>query len=756
VAPIALGQVRLEDYPTATLAFATRSLELADSEEARLLALEALWEGPTAFIVNETPSANASFSRGGDWLVQTHDFMSSLAIISRDGQQRFLDHPTDSGAKRVMLSFGASENFFVTEEFGNDSDWIGLWSASEGRLLASAKQVDDSDFFFSRLVGTDTGKPRALFVWGKGGLVTVEALHRDGSLERVGEFRVKEGTRICLDKRSGDWLVVEDNHVSVLRFRDSGLSDRRLLGRHEGAYRCMADPLGSLFFTLTRDGEMRRWNPSGRLAPMDFRFPASFTPFRYLPKQGFFLAGTVSENKEEISILSIGESGLELERSFDLTDSGGFWAFDPSGPWFVMRGPSPFHRLWSLAAPAGADPIVLRRGPSGYTHIPAFSPDGRWLATNDRTGLALWPLVRRYPAVIDVDYGQVPWGIGVAFALDGSFLAATGGSRVKVWSLTGPVPPAGRTAFEVGTTTSSDPAVSPDGEMFAVGSITEPPGVWIGRVGEEPLLLAGADELELGTAEVSFSPDGRFVAACDGIYDLAKGAFHVWEVSTGEKIAVLRLDGEQFRGSPGFVADGRLLTGLTKGVVAWDVETGEHEVVVDVSVRQAVSSVDGRRLLVTEEGKEGDRPQDPAGSPLFFDLDTGEVTDLTTHGSHVRYVAMDQDGTVAVTADADGVIRVGPVTGEEPHLLLGHDGSVMDLTVDPLGRWIASGGMDKTVRLWPMPDLSKPPLHTLPHDELIAKLHSLTNLRVVRDAESSTGWKLEVGPFPGWETVPTW
>ena len=30
------------------------------------------------------------------------------------------------------------------------------------------------------------------------------------------------------------------------------------------------------------------------------------------------------------------------------------------------------------------------------------------------------------------------------------------------------------------------------------------------------------------------------------------------------------------------------------------------------------------------------------------------------------------------------------------------------------------------------------------------------NLRDVRDEESSTGWKLEVGPFPGWETVPTW
>ena len=81
-------------------------------------------------------------------------------------------------------------------------------------------------------------------------------------------------------------------------------------------------------------------------------------------------------------------------------------------------------------------------------------------------------------------------------------------------------------------------------------------------------------------------------------------------------------------------------------------------------------------------------------------------------------------------------------------------GAGVDLV--PLGRWFASGGMDGTVRLWPMPDLSKPPLHTLPREELIAKLKTLTNLRVVRDGESSTGWKLEVGPFPGWAEVPTW
>ena len=63
---------------------------------------------------------------------------------------------------------------------------------------------------------------------------------------------------------------------------------------------------------------------------------------------------------------------------------------------------------------------------------------------------------------------------------------------------------------------------------------------------------------------------------------------------------------------------------------------------------------------------------------------------------------------------------------------------------------------EESIRLWPMPDMTKPPLHTLTHDELMAKLDTLTNLRVVPDPTSATGWKVDVGPFPGWKEVPTW
>jgi hypothetical protein len=38
----------------------------------------------------------------------------------------------------------------------------------------------------------------------------------------------------------------------------------------------------------------------------------------------------------------------------------------------------------------------------------------------------------------------------------------------------------------------------------------------------------------------------------------------------------------------------------------------------------------------------------------------------------------------------------------------------------------------------------------------MARLRAMTNLRVVEDPTSLTGYKVEVGPFPGWKEVPCW
>jgi hypothetical protein len=48
------------------------------------------------------------------------------------------------------------------------------------------------------------------------------------------------------------------------------------------------------------------------------------------------------------------------------------------------------------------------------------------------------------------------------------------------------------------------------------------------------------------------------------------------------------------------------------------------------------------------------------------------------------------------------------------------------------------------------------PFHALPYEELLERTRSCTNLRVVADEGSPTGYGVEVGPFPGWAVVPEW
>src|SRR5262249_52172888 len=114
----------------------------------------------------------------------------------------------------------------------------------------------------------------------------------------------------------------------------------------------------------------------------------------------------------------------------------------------------------------------------------------------------------------------------------------------------------------------------------------------------------------------------------------------------------------------------------------------------------------------------------------------------------------DPTGQMIATASLDGTVRIGPVSGDEPHLFFGHEGWTNAMAFSPDGRWVATGGVDFTIRLWPVPEAGKRPLHRRPYQDVLSALRSRTNLRAVRDPQSPTGWKLEVGPFPGWAKLP--
>jgi WD40 repeat protein len=240
-------------------------------------------------------------------------------------------------------------------------------------------------------------------------------------------------------------------------------------------------------------------------------------------------------------------------------------------------------------------------------------------------------------------------------------------------------------------------------------------------------------------------PNGRYLAT------RFRDTVHVRDLETGERLE-LEVPGEGNVTTIPFDSAGRLLMARGDVVSRWDPETRSIEVLVGEGAWAAGPLCDDRRIFI----RSGD-PND-AVTRWVVDLEEGTRTPVAQPHQQATHAGWDPQCSILASGHADGEVRVGPFFDEEHHLLLGHEIGETRANVSPDGRWVVSRGSEGRVRLWPMPDLSRRPFHTLPYDELMARLKALTNLRAVPDEESHTGYTIEpdFAAYRGWETVPEW
>ena len=746
------AQVELESYPSAAVAYATASLELSDSQEARQLALRALWKGPTALVVSEESSWEIDFTPDGQWLVQaTEAAPHRLHVIGADGTDEQLE---DVHGARVGLRMGPESGIFATIPWGNNEPWA-LWSAPGKKLLAKGRSGDPDNILSPEY--DDLGRRRLLLIMMEDDRFFVDAVGFDGTSERLGAlpFDLRSATR-CRTAPNGRWFAISTGQdVYVIEVGDHDLSEPRSLGNVGSPVVAVdCDPLGHFVAAASEDGQIRLLDVTGESPPRAIQGPSGTTMVRITKDSSLLEAIRFDRERREVEtwIWSLEDEEPTLLRHIDLGKAGGTgeWTLNPVERQIVsILNPDPKIRLWSLRVPADAEPAIMQRGEVGMLFRLAIHPQGQWLATSGSAGVALWPVARPYPTVIKRYEERVST---LVFGPEGRWLATSdfGSGTVRKWQLDGEAFPPAQIVYDT-PSYGFGIAASPDGKQILLGGLSPPvkllsPGI------EAPVDLPG----DVGNAwGVAFSPDGRFAAAGGKRRGTNNIIVSVWNLASLEQVKLLELGAGILAPIVHFAGGGLILSGNDAGLVRWDLESGNKEVIVEEAVYRFAISSDGSRVLFgTAEGELGGVGV-PNGRVVLLDLGTGSKKPLLSHGRSVSAVAMDAEGTMAVTGDTAGVIRVGLLNGDEPHLLLGNPNEVLDIAVDPGGRWIASASGTE-VRLWPMPDLSKPPLHTLPREELIAKLKTLTNLRVVRDPESATGWTLTHDPFPGWETVPTW
>ncbi|HSL18476.1 MAG TPA: WD40 repeat domain-containing protein [Methylomirabilota bacterium] len=524
---------------------------------------------------------------------------------------------------------------------------------------------------------------------------------------------------------SGTWLLSAQGGRVVRQRLDDLESPARLVGTHEGQTDVCARLSRDRAATGDSSGQVRVWDVSEARLDRTLQSPADARMMALDPSGRFLAAGT---------------PGTGGERSLVLFD---------------------------LAAPGSAEPVPLLAGDWSWLSHMGFSPDGSWLATDHGgTGtVALWNvsgprstvLARQKPRFVSVAF--TPAGDLLSTSVEGTLrrwpLSAERGAGEVLWSRPGAligvwdVDPAGRFALVSERLAGRVLVVPLDGTAARSHAATRAPGtqLWCNARLSPDGTLAALDIISIGYPEANGLRILELQTGAERILDTRPvGTVRCEETGSATEGYALPL----------WLPDGRLVSDGDAGLRLWDLDTGTSHVLR--ACRKARDS--GFFLLATPDSRtilrlEPAMATGETSSLEAFDIASGETRKITSHGNRLSSFARDPRGTALVTGSQDGVVRVGPLDGGEPHLLFGHTGPVW-AAVSPDGSTVAAIAEDGTLRLWPMPDLSKRPLHTLPHDELLAKLKSLTNLRAVRDPESDTGWKIEIGPFPGWAVVPEW
>jgi DNA-binding winged helix-turn-helix (wHTH) protein/WD40 repeat protein len=733
---LAVAELRRDTDPTEALAYTTASLELADSDEARLLAMRLRWQGPAAIelepagVMNYTPRFNPDGTR-----LAVTGFSKEVRVWSEEGGPPHVLPGHDRG--RAVANW-ASETLLVTAEGRIPDRRCHVWKFPEGerlRTIDCQAQQTGRDILFSFTPETVSGHTVLRFrSWRLPDGKPRELGQLDWSAVDTEEPRRALPISRFLGNGRGFFYAIGRNlYLRALPARDG--SKNPLVGRHEADVIEVRPVLGEPTQMRTRDrsGEVRIW---------DF-----------------------SENEPTI----VKTFSLPVERVPDMRGGG----------WVINRPSlSEERKLWSLDGWPEARPFTVNRRGTRDESLWDFHPGGGWLvmSTQGMTRLTFWPLRGHWPRILDGYTLNSP----VAFSPDGLWLATRPIMDFSSWPMPRSdtihlLPLPGNPSHEVrsltlpATTGGNNLVFDPRGRfLFVVGSQGK---VYVVPLdGSPPRRFEGLSDENMRTA-AAISPSGRRVATAP-CFGQGPRKLHVWDLDTNERRVFDLPEGspsetgwEQAVIDLAFTDESTLYTAGDGGVRRWNLEMGSHEIVHEArpgylmamafSPEQGTALVQERKMAVPTEG----------GTVQLLDLTTGEMQARPEYGEpskvglvfggHLPF-ALDVSGEVAASGDGQGIVRVGRVSGGEPHLLVGHEGTVRFVAISPDRRWVASAGEDRTVRLWPMPDLSTPPLHTLSHDELLAKLRSMTNLRVVRDLESSEGWKVELDPFPGWKHVPRW
>ncbi|MCA9727382.1 MAG: hypothetical protein KC729_06840, partial [Candidatus Eisenbacteria bacterium] len=385
-----------ETVPSRALAYAMRSLELADQEHVRRLALAKLGQGP-AYSHFYTPTEPevfnpwaVDFSEDGRWLVVgwSHEGYVLLFPLPDGDPIRLVGHD----AWIYEAQFTADSRRLVTGAYDGT---VRVWSVPSGTQEAL---LDVGTITVLRLRVLEDRPEVIVWTAAEGKVEFHRWNYETGEDRTIATWPQRSDlfgdvARVDVDP-TGSWaLVSRGGDLRMLAVEDLDAEGRLLPGVHRDSINFVTiSPRGRTFAAASLDGDVTVWR-----TPTKPDSPAELLQVRHRDGVEDVLGLGIDPDERFVWLGS--RAGIDL---FDMSTPPGaaslslqprrpWWgfrcAFHRSEPSVVTTGTNSILGAWSLARPF---PIVLR--PEHDPRSLFFAHDGAWLAVACSGGIWTWPL----------------------------------------------------------------------------------------------------------------------------------------------------------------------------------------------------------------------------------------------------------------------------------------------------------------------------------------------------------------------------
>jgi WD40 repeat protein/tRNA A-37 threonylcarbamoyl transferase component Bud32 len=288
-------------------------------------------------------------------------------------------------------------------------------------------------------------------------------------------------------------------------------------------------------------------------------------------------------------------------------------------------------------------------------------------------------------------HGQVDGVLAVAFSPDGTCIASgSADGIVKVWDR--------QSQREVLTLRGNAAAVkalafSPDCRQLASGSADGDVRVWDLVSGDALLRWRGH---EAAVTCLAYDPEGKHLVST-GSGESSLGELKIWDAGKGAALASKTWHTPL--AAVEFSPDGRRLVtaGYDGNILAWDTATLEP---IGAFKQQNEKIVPWTSIAFSADGQ-WVAAGSPAGLMRVWNGETTQDFVSPTEASVSGVAFSSRDGRIVVSANADNTVT-GWFTrsGTRAFTLRGHKGGVTAVACSSDGACLASGSLDRTVRLW--------------------------------------------------------